>query len=214
MVTDLLAKLATMGGSVPLAGAMASEMAFATDLEARPVVGPGAGGVGVPVAADGSPSAPRPDRVRPIPPEEVGSAVEAVGTIAAPAALGNMEKTARPTSTPPKQAAIRTAARIGPYRRWPAALLWEAPPRAPVNLTKGALPATESGEPLGLPERTDEGLGRPAVLRRAVPAAEPVQADARDPAAGRWPSGNARTMLSCTKEATRHPSSVKMSALP
>ena len=48
----------------------------------------------------------------------------------------------------------------------------------------------------------------------AAPAAEPIQADAREPAAGRWPSGNARTMLSCTKEATRRPSSVKMSALP
>ena len=88
MVTDLLAKLATMGGSVPLAGAMASEMAFATDLEARPVVGPWSGGAGVPVVADGSPSAPRPDRVRPIPPEAVGSAVEAAGTDPSPGRSG------------------------------------------------------------------------------------------------------------------------------
>jgi hypothetical protein len=141
MPCDLLATVVTTGGNVPVAGAMASEMAFATDPGTTPVAGPGAEGVGVPVAVDGSPRAPRPDRVRPTPPEAVGSAVDAAGTVAAPAALGNSEKRARLTSTPPKQAAIKTAARIGPYRRWPAAVLSEAPARA--------LPATEGGQPLG-----------------------------------------------------------------
>jgi hypothetical protein len=149
MLSDLLTTVVTTGGSVPVAGAMASEMAFATDPGTPPVAGPGAEGVGVPVAADGSPRAPRPDRVRPTPPEALGSAVEAVGTVAAPAALGNSEKRARQTSTPPKEAAIKTAVRIGPRRRGPATLLSEAPPRAPLKLTKSVLPATEGGEPSG-----------------------------------------------------------------
>jgi hypothetical protein len=194
MLSDPLATLATTGGSEPMTGGTACEMAIVVGFGTPTVAGARDDGRDIPVATDGSPRAPGLDTVRPIPLEAMGRTVEVEGTAAAPAALGNMDERARPTSTPPKHAAIRVATRSGRYRPAGAEGRSGTMPRAPLDLTNRAVPATAGGKP-------SEGSSA-------------VQADAREPASGRWPSGKARTMLSWTKEATSRPSSVKMSARP
>lgn len=148
--SDVLLTTATTGVSVRAVGATASEMGLATTLDAPPRAGGGGaggvGGAGDLVCIDGSPRAPGPDKAGPTAPEAEGSAVnEVVGTVAAPAALGNMEERARATNIPPKQAAISITARTGRNRRCRAGVASDALPHAPLNLTSGDLPTTECG---------------------------------------------------------------------
>jgi hypothetical protein len=149
----VLLTAATTGASFRVLGARTGELVPATTPDAPRARGGGdgaggvggAGGAGVPVGIDGSPRAAGPDKAGPTAPEAEGSAVnEVVGTVAAPAALGNMEERARATIIPPKQAAISITARTGRNRR-PAGVAPDTLPHAPLNLTTSDLPTTEGG---------------------------------------------------------------------